>query len=157
MHKLIIEHIPTIKKESVKVRVSYRKSIKIQPISAVMDFNFLITNDQYRSIQWYLEEYLLFPWGKFVNRAKNIEIHMVSLGEELFQAVFENPNTSALYAKVVNDLAHTNIIIHASDPAGISIPWELMRDPVHQEYGSLGFCAPALGAAANAYHTRWTG
>lgn len=62
---------------------------------------------------------------------------MARLGEELFDAIFGDRPISALYAHVADDLPNTRVVVYADDPAGIAIPWELLRDPDKGEYGDL--------------------
>jgi hypothetical protein len=69
---------------------------------------------------------------------------MEQLGVKLFDAVFRSRETGALYAHAANDLANTRIVIHTEDPAGIALPWELMRDPTRREYGDLAPLAHAF-------------
>jgi tetratricopeptide (TPR) repeat protein len=137
MKELTILHIPATDNEQSRVHVSYRKDHTSQPQIREIEFHFSITEVERRLIQWYLEEYLIYPWGEFCTRAQQTEELMVRLGEQLFEAIFDSRETNALYAHVADDLANTRIVIHASDPTGIAIPWELMHDPVLKEYGDL--------------------
>jgi hypothetical protein len=137
MKELTIHHFPAKSRMPQRVRVSYRARSGSQPQERESKFRFSITDDQRRLIQWYLEEYLLFPWGEFRNRAKEVETSLVQLGEQLFNAVFSDKQTLALYAHVADDLPNTRIVVHASDPEGIALPWEVMRDPTRGEYGDL--------------------
>jgi tetratricopeptide (TPR) repeat protein len=142
MKELIIEHIPAAEKAPARIRVIYRKDSSTQPQIAETDFDFQISDEDRRLIQWYLEEYLQYPWGEFVNRANKAKELMRSMGEKLFNSIFKNPLTSKIYNRyIANDLDHTNIIIHASNPSGISIPWELISDPTFKEYGNLTMLA----------------
>ena len=112
----------------------------MQPQSGEVDFSFLMTDDERRDIQWYLEESLLCPWGEFRKRAERIEEMMKDLGARLFNAIFGHADTATVYAPVSGELAKTKVVIHASDPAGIAIPWELMRNP-GLSYGGLAHLA----------------
>ena len=49
----------------VRVRVSYRAQEGAQLQERETPFAFTVTDEQRRLIQWYLEEYLLYPWGVF--------------------------------------------------------------------------------------------
>jgi len=71
---------------------------------------------------------------------------MSQLGERLFEAIFSSKETSRLVAHIADHLPDTRIVIHASDPAGIALPWELMRDPTLGEYGDLERSPVNLGA-----------
>jgi hypothetical protein len=145
MKDLTIHHFPAKKgRRRARVRVSYRPQEGAQAQERETAFTFIITEEQRRLIQWYLEEYLLYPWCEFRNRAQRVEELMEQLGVQLFEAVFRSRETGALYAHVADDLANTRIVIHSSDPAGIALPWELMRDSTRREYGDLARLAHAF-------------
>lgn len=144
MKELTIHHIPSNEHTSARVRVSYRSPDGAQPQERETNFGFAVTENQRRDIQWYLEEYLIYPWGEFRNRAQQVEELMERLGTELFDAVFGNSETGALYANVAHDLPNTRIVIHASDPEGIALPWELMHHSALGEYGDLARLANAF-------------
>ena len=137
MKELTIAYIPAENGAPPKVRVSYRPEPRARDKSHEADFHFTVTDDQRKLIQWYLEEYLIYPWGVFRKRALEAEALMVQLGEDLFRAVFCDSSMMALYAYITNTLSETDIYIHANHPEGISIPWELMHDPERGEYGDL--------------------
>lgn len=126
------------------MRVSYRPQEGAQRQERETEFGFAVAEEQRRLIQWYLEDYLVHPWGEFSQRAQRVEELMGQLGTQLFGAVFASRETSALYAHVADHLPETRIVIHASDSVGISLPWELMRDPVRGEYGDLARLAHAF-------------
>lgn len=144
MKELTIHHLPAKGRGRPRVRVSYRPQEGAQAQERETPFKFTVTDEQRRLIQWYLEEYLIYPWGEFRNRAQQVEQLMEQLGEKLFEAVFGSKETSALYAHLADDLANTRIVIHASDPTGIALPWELLRDPTRGEYGDLARLAHAF-------------
>ncbi len=120
--ELTIHHFPAKGDTPARVRVSYRAEPGAQPQERETAFTFAITDEQRRLIQWYLEEYLIYPWGEFRTRAEQIEELMERLGVQLFDAVFHNraatvtERTYPLYAHVADDLANTRIVIHASEP-----------------------------------------
>ncbi len=144
MQELTIHHIPANEQFGARVRVSYRSPDGAQAQEQETDFGFTVTEQQRSEIQWYLEEYLIYPWGEFEKRAQGVEKLMVQLGTELFDTVFSTGGTRKLYARVEDNLPNTRIIIHANDPEGIALPWELMRDSAHEEYGDLARLAYAF-------------
>ncbi len=137
MKELTIHYIPGSEDSGARVRVSYRTQEGAQPQEREIEFGFTVTENQRRDIQWYLEEYLTYPWGEFRTRAQQVEEMMERLGIEQFDALFRKPETAELYSHVANDLANTRIVIHADDTEGIALPWELMRNQAHGEYGDL--------------------
>lgn len=144
MQELLIHHLPSEDGTSPRVRVSYRAQAGGQAQERVTDFVFTITTEQRQQLQWYLEQYLIYPWGEYRQRANRVEELMAELGEQLFDAVFGSKDTAALYAHVADHLANTRIVIHAGDPEGIALPWELMRDSTRGEYGDLARLAYAF-------------
>ncbi len=93
-------------------------------------------------MQWYLEQYLLYPRGEFKERAERIEKQMVAWGEALFEAVFAGP-CGRMYHRI-RDFGAARVVVHASDNDGVAIPWELMRYPDQKEYGMLAHQAAAF-------------
>ena len=137
MKELTITHIPAEGDTPARVRVGYRAESLSKPQERETEFTFAITDEQRRLIQWYIEQYLIYPWGEFRTRAQRVEELMEQLGAELFDAVFSSRETSRLYTHVADDLSNTLIVIHASSPEGIALPWELMRDPALGPFGDL--------------------
>ena len=90
MKELTIQHIPASEQTGARVRISYRPQEGAQQQERETDFGFDVTEKQRRDIQWYLEEYLTYPWGEFRTRAQKVEELMEQLGRELFDAVFGN-------------------------------------------------------------------
>jgi tetratricopeptide (TPR) repeat protein len=137
MKELTLKYIPATDESKPRVQVRYRPEIGAQAQERETEFDFSFEEAYRRQIQWYLEEYLLFPWGEFRTRARQTEELMTMLGEQMFEAVFGSRRTSALYAHVADRLGETRIVIQASDPEGIALPWELLRDQERGEYGDL--------------------
>jgi len=137
VRELTIHHLPGVGKRRAQVRVSYRSREGAQPQERVTPFGFRIDDEQRRLVQWYLEQYLVFPWGEFRERAQRVETLLQQLGAELFESTFGNRETAALYEHVADDLANTRIAVHAATPEGIGLPWELLRDPRRGTYGQL--------------------
>ena len=142
--ELTVQYIPPQGRRRPRVRVEYTSEIGAQRQAQEAAFRFSITDDERRLIQWYLEDYLTYPWGEFQNRAQRAEALMERLGKELFDVVFGTREIGTLYSHVADDLSNTRIIIHAADQEGIALPWELMRDSTLGAYGYLARLAHAL-------------
>jgi len=82
MKELTVHHIPAQDNTRAGVRVSYRAEERSQVQECETEFRFAISYEQRHLIQWYLEEYLIYPWGEFRNRARQIEGMMERLGVE---------------------------------------------------------------------------
>jgi len=141
--ELLIEYLPANASQIARVRVAYRASLNSQLQSRESDFTFEYAAADRDLICWYLEDYLECPWDTFNDRAAQAEATMERIGAELFRAVFGSEETGRQYYRVADELAQTRIIIHAADPAGVAIPWELLRDP-QKPYGYLACQADAF-------------
>jgi tetratricopeptide (TPR) repeat protein len=137
MKELTIHHFAAREDRPARVRVSYCPEMGAQSQGREAEFKFSISDEQHRLIQWYLEEFLIYPWGEFRTRSQQAEDLMTRLGEELFLAVFGTEETRALYWHVADNLDETRVVVHADAPQGIALPWELLRDPTRGEYGDL--------------------
>lgn len=136
MKELIIDYFPASDTNPAQLEVSYRPEQTTEPQkSDRIDFAFEMTNDERELIQWYMEEYLLYPYGAYVDRANKAEKLIRQKGEELFTAVFSDQRAFGFYVRILDDITNSRIIVHASDSVGRSLPWELMCDP------NLGYLA----------------
>src|SRR5450759_965972 len=107
MKQLVISHRPGLDGAPAHVRVSYCQEAGTTPLEREAEFTFALTPEQRALIQWYLEEYLIYPWGEFCTRAQGAEQTMAQVGERLFEAVFCNREMQTLYGRVASDLANT--------------------------------------------------
>jgi len=104
-----------------------------------------LTPEDRRELRWYLEEYLTFPYGAERDRAAGVEARMARWGEALFAQLFPaadaQPDPQAFYQEAVRDgLDRCELCISSEDPAFLSLPWELVRDPTP----GRGYLAPSL-------------
>ena len=140
MRELVIRHVPGDGRSPSKVRVTCREPQG--QVAAETAFTFAVSAESRRLVQWYFEEYLTFPWGEFRGRADQAEGLIGRLGEELFAAVFRTPEAAAIYGRAADDLARTRVSVEADSPEGVSLPWELLKDPARGELARLAetFC-----------------
>src|SRR4051812_17202091 len=82
MKELAIHHeVPKKGQRRPRVRVSYRPQEGAQAQDrTVKRFAFTVTDKQRQLIQWYLEEFLICPYGEFLTRAQGAEQEMEQLG-----------------------------------------------------------------------------
>ena len=101
--------------------------------------------DDLTDIQWYLEQYLHYPFEEERYRAQKIEQTLARWGSELFTQVFirsdRDPDPYAFYTEAMDYGLDTCLIcITSEDPAFLDIPWELLKDPEREP----GHLAPLL-------------
>jgi len=92
-----------------------------------------------KRLTWYLEEYLLFPYGAERDKAQKVEQEMKEWGESLFNQVFPqgnyDPDPHFLYQEAVKrGLDTCELCIISEDTRFLMIPWELLRDPAPGRY-----------------------
>ena len=116
MKELIIDYIPAGDANVAQVEVSYRPEPGMEQKSGRIDFPFEISGDDRRLIQWYMEEYLLYPYAAFVDRAKKAEESIQQKGEGLFDAVFSDRKAFAFYKEIDKDLADIEAQLEAAPP-----------------------------------------
>ena len=81
MKELTIHHIPAEGDRPARVRVGYHAREGAQAQEREAEFQFALTEEERDLIQWYLEQYLVFPWAS--HRAKQAEALMERKGQEL--------------------------------------------------------------------------
>jgi hypothetical protein len=132
MNELIVRYYHS---DSPSCQVSYRSDRGMQETDT-FSFTFGVTKEERELIQWYLEEYLTYPYGAFQARAKRAETVIHDLGSNLFAEVFRNKNDHnqtaiRFYDRAMENPADCHVVIQADHPAGWSLPWELMHDPAY--------------------------
>jgi hypothetical protein len=80
-------------------------------------------------LRWYLEEYLIAPFGLYEQRGLKIRDQIRPWGEALFRSIFgvDKPG-HAVYIKA-REKERTEISIVSSSLSFLNIPWELLWDP----------------------------
>src|ERR1700694_2921789 len=93
-------------------------------------FSFKLDGRDQEDFRWYLEDYLQYPLDPAPSIARRIERRMEEIGHELFRAIFqENNGAGKLWATALPLLNNTRVEIATQRPEGVTLPWELLRDP----------------------------
>ncbi|MDI6810818.1 MAG: tetratricopeptide repeat protein [archaeon] len=152
MNELIVRYYHS---DNPSCQVYYRSNLGMQETEK-FPFTFSVSKEERELIQWYLEEYLTYPYGAFQERARRAEKVISDLGAKLFEVVFRNKNDRdqaaiRFYDRAMENPTDCHIVIQADHPAGWSLPWEFMRDP---GYGYLaqktsGFVRSHPGVSAH--------
>ncbi len=82
-------------------------------------------------LAWYLERYLVAPFGVYEDRGPEIADRLVGWGEALFGSVFGGGGARDAYRSVRDRDRGVGleIDIRSDDPGLLGLPWELMVDP----------------------------
>jgi hypothetical protein len=151
MNEIYLTHLAAPTGGAARIRVRYR------PVAgaggdAEIPFEFAVAERERDLIRWYYEEYPQWP---DVVAAGAAEDALKDVGERLFRAVFDAPETAPLAERFLADPSQGRLVIDASSAEGAAIPWEFLRSPKRRGLANLvlllgGFSrggpAPAPGA-----------
>jgi hypothetical protein len=98
--------------------------------TAMVTFDFEISDQDQEGLRWYLEEFLQVPQDPAPTIAARIETRMAEIGADLFRKVFHSSEDARdLWSKLRDNLHDTHVEVVTSVEGATSIPWELIRDP----------------------------
>jgi len=135
MNELIVRYYHS---DNPTFQVCYRSEAGMQETDKC-PFTFGISEKDRELLQWYLEEYLTYPYGAFQDRARRAEKIISDRGGNLFAVIFRSEKDKEqaairFYDRAMENPANCQIVIQTDHPAGWSLPWEFMYDPA---YGHL--------------------
>jgi CHAT domain len=77
-------------------------------------------------LRWYLEDYLLAPFGVWEDRGPTVAERLPDWGKRVFEAVFAAAPTREAYQRARD--RGLEVVFRSADPGWLGLPWELMRD-----------------------------
>jgi tetratricopeptide (TPR) repeat protein len=104
--------------------------------------------DALEELRWYLEDYLLAPYGVWEDRGPAIKEKLPRWGEQVFGAVFADGPARFAYERARRQ--GIDLVFRSAEPALLGLPWELMRDgagPVAMGKGGISRSLPVVGGA----------
>jgi len=113
-----------------RVSVSYRQSGEDNPqaYGEPTAFESPLSGQDLSDLSWYLERYLLAPYALYAEKGGAIEGRLSEWGEALFEPLFGRGRPARdAYQQARTRTAE--LVIHSADPAFLSLPWELLKDP----------------------------
>lgn len=121
MLELIINHSPD------KIRIRLKNDDVLQECEVA--FSFQESKQELDLINWYFEQYHIYPYGPFQNRAVAAETAMKTMGERIFASIFSEGPAQRIYEQVEQNLSNCRIVVEGSGTESWEVPWELIRDP----------------------------
>ena len=104
---------------------------------ARLDAELMTSRDQ-EDLRWYLEDYLDNPVDPAPEIAREIEDHLTIWGERLFTSLFHSSNgAKKLWQAAADRLPQVRVEIEAGPDSGVTVPWELLRDPATNQVLAL--------------------
>ena len=99
-------------------------------------------------LRWYLEDYLLAPFGVWEARGPEVAGKLAGWGEQAFDSVFGPGPARNAYERARD--RGLEVVFRSADPGLLALPWELMRDgsgPVALGKGGISRSLPVANAA----------
>src|SRR5689334_13625502 len=99
-------------------------------------------------LRWYLEDYLLAPFGVWEDRGPAVQARLAGWGDLVFGSVFGPGPARDVYQRARD--GGLEVVFRSADPGLLGLPWELMRDgagPVALGAGGVSRSLPMAGGA----------
>jgi tetratricopeptide (TPR) repeat protein len=104
--------------------------------------------DALEDLRWYLEDYLLAPFGVWEERGPAIQAKLAGWGDLVFGSVFGSGPARDEYQRARDKCLE--VVFRSAEPGLLGLPWELMRDgagPVALGAGGISRSLPVAGGA----------
>jgi len=99
-------------------------------------------------LRWYVEDYLLAPFGVWEERGPAIRSKLAGWGEQVFGSVFAAGPARFVYERARD--RGLEVVFRSAEPGLLALPWELMRDgsgPVALGAGGISRSLPVADSA----------
>jgi len=104
--------------------------------------------DALEDLRWYLEDYLLAPFGVWEDRGPAVRGKLAEWGDQVFASVFGGGPARFAYERARD--RGLEVVFRSAEPGLLGLPWELMRDgggPVALGKGGISRSLPVAGGA----------
>jgi tetratricopeptide (TPR) repeat protein len=105
-----------------------------------------LDGDALENLRWYLEDYLLAPFGVWEDRGPAVQAKLAQWGDQVFGSVFGSGPARDAYQRARD--RGLELVFRSASPGPLSWPWELMRDPAGPVALNLAGVSRALPVAA---------
>ena len=99
-------------------------------------------------LRWYLEDYLLAPFGVWEDRGPAVQEKLAKWGDQVFGSVFGAGPARDAYQRARDK--GLEVVFRSGEPGLLALPWELMRDgagPVALGKGGISRSLPVADSA----------
>jgi len=107
-----------------------------------------LDGDALEDLRWYVEDYLLAPFGVWEDRGPAVEAKLAGWGDLVFGSVFGAGPARDAYQRARDK--GLEVVFRSADPSLLGLPWELMRDgagPVALGAGGISRSLPVADRA----------
>ena len=88
-----------------------------------------LDDDAIEDLRWYLEDYLLAPFGVWEDRGPQVKGALAEWGQAVFSAVFGAGPARDAYVQVRERRRPLELVFRSASSTLLGLPWELMTDP----------------------------
>ncbi len=122
----------------VTVSAGFDGDALLGPVADPFVLDWPVGPEALEDLRWYLEDYLLVPYGVYGEKGPEVQEQLRGWGEEIFNAVFSAGPARDAYVKMRGG----ELVVRSNAPVALGLPWELMRDPgrpspLALEFGSI--------------------
>lgn len=132
MPTVVVRHVPdSDPPQFLVVRASDNKASKPYPVPTPYGYPVQDRPDGLMvELQWYLEEFLNYPFPPETEHAQRVLASLKSWGEAAFNALFDARDSGGIFDEATGDGSHLlHLRIISDDPKVQSWPWEALRNP----------------------------
>jgi len=97
-----------------------------EPLSPAAPLTWPLDAAALEDLRWYLEDYLLAPFGVWEDRGPAVAGKLAGWGEQAFESVFGPGPARDAYQRARDQ--GLELVFRSADPGLLALPWELMRD-----------------------------
>jgi hypothetical protein len=97
-----------------------------EPVSSRVPVAWPLDAAALEDLRWYLEDYLLAPFGVWQERGPAVQERLAGWGDEVFGSVFGAGPARDAYQRARD--RGLEVVFRSADPGLLALPWELMRD-----------------------------
>ena len=104
--------------------------------------------DALEELRWYLEDYLLAPFGVWQDHGPEVRDKLAGWGDQVFASVFGGGSARDAYQRARD--RGLEVVFRSPEPGLLGLPWELMRDgtgPVALGKGGISRSLPVADRA----------
>ena len=108
-----------------------------------------LDGDALEDLRWYVEDYLLAPFGVWEDRGPAVAGKLAGWGDRVFGSVFGEGPARFAYERARD--RGLEVVFRSAEPGLLGLPWELMRDgagPVALGAGGISRSLPVAGGAS---------
>ncbi len=99
------------------------------PVGEPFSLLWPLDGEALEDLRWYLEEYLLAPYGVYGDRGPEVARALPGWGVAVFDSLFGSGPIRDAYVRACGHGAGAELVFRSSAAAALGLPWELLHDP----------------------------